>query len=131
MREWIQQLFGRTAPVQPTPEPSHTITGAEVRVRAYRNPRACGHEGYLFELERLDCCEWEPMALVFDDHLRESIVLLQRAQEWVGRLRGPRELPTVFVRDKTYFVDDRLGEMRNVDNPHDRILLKPDESMVF
>lgn len=28
-------------------------------------------------------------------------------------------LPTVKIGDKNYFVDSRLGELRNVDNPHD------------
>jgi hypothetical protein len=34
----------------------------------------------------------------------------------------PRRLPTVTLRNgKTYFVDLRLREMRNINNPHDRI----------
>lgn len=28
-------------------------------------------------------------------------------------------LPTVTIGDEEYFVDDRLGELRNVNNPHD------------
>lgn len=32
-----------------------------------------------------------------------------------------RELPRYGIRGKTYFRDDRLGEYRNVLNPHDRI----------
>lgn len=28
-------------------------------------------------------------------------------------------LPTVQIGDNEYFIDDRLGELRNVNNPHD------------
>jgi len=31
------------------------------------------------------------------------------------------KLPTIRLRRKTYFVDNRLKEIRNVKNPHDRI----------
>ncbi len=30
-----------------------------------------------------------------------------------------RRLPTVTIDDEEYFIDDRLGELRNVNNPHD------------
>jgi hypothetical protein len=33
-----------------------------------------------------------------------------------------RELPTMIVNRKTYFVDSRLRELRNVVNPFDRIV---------
>lgn len=32
----------------------------------------------------------------------------------------PRRLPTVQIGGKEYFVDERLNELRNVNNPHDR-----------
>jgi len=35
-----------------------------------------------------------------------------------------RALPTVKVEGKTYFLDERLMELRNVVNPHDRVPLK-------
>lgn len=37
-------------------------------------------------------------------------------------VRPARELPTMVVNRKTYFVDSRLRELRNVVNPHDRIV---------
>lgn len=33
----------------------------------------------------------------------------------------PRRLPVISWRGRRYFVDRRLGELRNVDNPHDRL----------
>ena len=35
--------------------------------------------------------------------------------------RTPRRLPVVEIDGKHFFKDERLGEYRNVDNPHDRI----------
>ncbi len=32
------------------------------------------------------------------------------------------ELPTLVVNRKTYYVDSRLRELRNVADPHDRIV---------
>lgn len=37
---------------------------------------------------------------------------------------GPRRLPVAKYEGKLYFVDERLGEMRNVRNPLDSIPLK-------
>ena len=37
---------------------------------------------------------------------------------------GPRRLPVVDYDGKLYFVDERLGEMRNVRNPFDKVPLK-------
>ncbi len=34
-----------------------------------------------------------------------------------------RALPTVQIDQKRYFVDERLGQLRNVKNPHDWIEL--------
>lgn len=33
----------------------------------------------------------------------------------------PRSLPTTILNGKTYFVDKRLNQLRNVENPHDFI----------
>lgn len=38
-----------------------------------------------------------------------------------GLARGPRLLPTVMLGSRTFFIDNRLRELRNVDDPHDRI----------
>lgn len=38
------------------------------------------------------------------------------------------KLPIIKMNDKSYFVDERLGELRNVENPHDKIPL--DEAFV-
>ena len=35
--------------------------------------------------------------------------------------RAPRMLPTTVIDGRTYFVDERLRQLRNVKNPHDYI----------
>ena len=39
-----------------------------------------------------------------------------------GSMKSPRRLPTITLKNgKTYFVDNRLRELRNVDNPNDSL----------
>jgi len=39
-----------------------------------------------------------------------------------GSIKSPRRLPTITLKNgKTYFVDNRLRELRNVDNPNDSL----------
>jgi hypothetical protein len=37
---------------------------------------------------------------------------------------APRRLPTVTIWEKRYFIDERLGQLRNVEAPHDFIDLR-------
>jgi hypothetical protein len=55
--------------------------------------------------------------------------LMQEALDEVARVisPGPRMLPRVEVGGQTYFIDARLKELRNVENPHDRIVFCADE----
>ena len=43
----------------------------------------------------------------------------------------PRRLPTITIDGKTYFVDDRLTELRNVDNPHDALRFESKSEMLI
>jgi hypothetical protein len=36
---------------------------------------------------------------------------------------SPRKLPVVTINGREYYVDERLRELRAVNNPHDRIRL--------
>jgi len=40
--------------------------------------------------------------------------------KYYGGEKMVRELPKVRIGDETYYIDDLLGELRNVNNPHDR-----------
>ena len=51
---------------------------------------------------------------------KEALRLLKNTKQDVGKM--PRMLPTVTLDNgKTYFVDERLKQLRNVLNPHDYI----------
>lgn len=62
-------------------------------------------------------------------HLAEALDLLKQAADFLETectdapewLRGATVLPSVTVGRKTYYIDVRLQELRNVDVPHDRI----------
>jgi len=51
---------------------------------------------------------------------KEALRLLKYAKPDIGKM--PRMLPTITLDNgKTYFVDERLKQLRNVLNPHDYI----------
>ena len=51
---------------------------------------------------------------------KEALRLLKNSKPDTGKM--PRMLPTVTLDNgKTYFVDERLKQLRNVLNPHDYI----------
>lgn len=37
-----------------------------------------------------------------------------------------KELPKIQIRKKTYYIDKRLGEIRNINNPHDAESVSPE-----
>lgn len=58
---------------------------------------------------------------------REALVLMEALQEatrFLGGLWGPRRLPIVPLLGKWYFLDERLGELRNVEIPHERLAFR-------
>ena len=36
-------------------------------------------------------------------------------------MKTPRELPQIQIAGKTYYADERLRQLRNIENPHDYI----------
>ncbi len=44
---------------------------------------------------------------------------------------SPRQLPIVEYEGKRWFLDERLRQLRNIDNPHDYRDLDKDELFVF
>lgn len=45
--------------------------------------------------------------------------------------KSPVKLPVVKMNDKSYYVDERLKQYRNVENPHDFIEFDKDEVIVY
>jgi hypothetical protein len=55
----------------------------------------------------------------------EAIILMEALQEathFISERWGPRRLPIVALWGQRYFIDERLKELRNVDEPHDRVV---------
>jgi len=94
-----------------------------LRASLSEHSRARGHTGHFVELEMFveTDNEWISIGLVSDTILQDAILLLQEAQEAIGKVNGVRPLPTVRVNGTSYFLDARLNELRNVDNHFDRI----------
>ena len=40
-------------------------------------------------------------------------------------MNKPKQLPIIIVGKKKYFLDEKLMELRNVNNPHDRLDYMP------
>jgi hypothetical protein len=113
--------------VDPDAKPNTVFERSKLRATVVEDQRGCGHTGYMIELEFL----YGPgedlfrFGLVPDLVLADTIMLLQTAQEFVAKANGLHPLPTIRLDGATYYVDRRLGEFRNVDNPHDRIAMNP------
>ena len=45
--------------------------------------------------------------------------------------QSPVKLPIIRMNDKSYYVDSRLRQYRNVDNPHDFIDFEKDEVIIY
>ena len=104
-------------------KPINLFARSILRAIVSENPRTCGHLGHFVEVEVFleERNEWFSVGLFTDLVLHDAIILLQQAEEFVGQTNGVRSLPTVCLDGKSYLVDRRLGEFRNVDDPSDRI----------
>jgi hypothetical protein len=121
LSKWISNITGKNT--------EHaclkTIAMDDVEVRITKETRNCGHLGYWLEL-RLhspDDCDWIPIGLMMDLDLQKVIDWLQEAVPFIAELSGVRQLPTVSLWGKRYFIDERLSELRNVEDPHERVKL--------
>ena len=58
------------------------------------------------------------MTLLYQN--RKGVIKMQRYQQ--TQPNKPTRLPTIVLDNgKTYFIDDRLKQFRNISNPHDFI----------
>ena len=94
-----------------------------LRASVSEHRRACGHTGHFVELEMFveTDDEWISIGLLSDTILQDTILVLQEAQESIGKLNGVPLHPYVRVNGTSYFYDARRNELRNVDNPFNRM----------
>ncbi len=91
----------------------------KVVAREFRIP--CGHAGYWLEALWYDASNerWFQLGLFREVGLQTVIDLMQEALN--GLNPGWRQLPAVGIGAKWYVVDERLMQLRNINNPHDAI----------
>jgi hypothetical protein len=63
------------------------------------------------------------LRILSDDEGNSGGSFVLEEDRW-ERVPLPHRLPKVMLGEKSYFLDDRLRELRNVVNPHDRISLR-------
>ena len=95
-----------------------------VRVRIFRHVSKNGHFEYWFVIEQsIDKWKyWFRLAALPDGQMQTIIDLLQKSLDSLDR--GWRQLRTITLQGTSYFVDERLMQLRNVSDPNDIIELR-------
>ena len=101
--------------------PLHVIEAGGGALRFY--PRQYEQRGCAVELlMRLNGGEWLVIGVIAQEDLQQVIMLLQEGLAWTNeRAEMPRQLQTTWLSGATYYVDERLRELRKKDDPSDRI----------
>ena len=115
MKNWMSGLFKEDV------APENVFQRYDVRARVSKHPRSDGIAGRFVDLDLHVDDEWVLIGMVSDTRLRETIIVLQEALEFIGKEDGVTLLHTIRAWGGAYYVDVRSGEFRNVDNPYDRI----------
>lgn len=103
-----------------------TIVNDDVKLTVSEYRKECGHPGVIVELfiQFKGQDEWMPIAIVGGEDLQNVVDLLEESVPFATERMGTLRLPTLRLWGNRYFVDERLKELRNVDNPHDRVELR-------
>lgn len=131
MLEWITRMWKRPKRGKP---PNLSLLpciataerhGARVRVFSYECKNA--HSGYWFVVDQAtnQKGQWLQLAAMRDPCMQTVIDLLQVALDSLDL--GYRQLRSVRVRGASYFIDEKLMQLRNVENPHDFFDLRKSE----
>lgn len=65
------------------------------------------------------------IGLMFWQDMQPTMQMMQEASDFIAGRSGMRPLPTVRMYGKTYFVDERLNELHNVEDVSDRLTVMP------
>lgn len=126
MLQWIAKIFAR-------PDDEHALVATferqDRKALVYSYTKPCGHRGYMVEVLFFVDTEnaWMGSGIFAGEDLQTVVLVLQQSAQFIGQQSGSRPLPTVFLRGKSFLVDERLGELRGVDNPQERITLNDQE----
>lgn len=100
--------------------PSRVIEDDRIRVKVFKGlpSKSTPFPGRFLVLEFCDE-QWEAVFGFHESKLNILTGLLYETAAYLGEINGPRRLRTVAIGDKRYFVDDRMMQLRNVDEPAD------------
>ncbi len=101
-----------------------TVTRNGIRVRLFLYECRAGHEGFWFVVDQATDKKnhWLQITTMRDLQMQAIIDSLQEGLDSLNR--GWKQLRTVKLRDKSYFVDEELMQLRNTQNPHDTFDLR-------
>ena len=90
-----------------------------IRVRVFCHKSQSGYCQYWFLIEQVTGEKDRRLSVMPDGPLQTIIDLLQQSLDSLDR--GWRQLRSIKIRDKSYYVDERLRQLRNVEDPNDFI----------
>ena len=120
MEQWIDRTFGSTDDFPCV----HQQELGDLRLKVFEYNRKCGLYGYIVDLfllrdddepSQIGCFGWTDLPIV--------IQLMQTASDAIAARTGVRPLHTVRLWNKTFFLDEKLRMLRNVEDPHDSVEL--------
>ncbi len=123
MPQWIARLLG-LEPEYEEPIPCRMFVDDNLIAKVFKFPVPTGDIGYRIEVEYMTGCEWLSIVDLRDYNVQRTIDLLQEAVEYLALHKGVRKLPAVRLWGKRYYLDERLKELRNIEDPDDRIELR-------
>lgn len=92
----------------------------------------CGRQTYWLDLQFRSPADeaWRPVLMLQESNLDVILSVLHAVERFLLEQSGsgrPRRLPRVSIGGKTYEVDARIGELRDIDNPHERVAFRGEE----
>jgi hypothetical protein len=90
-----------------------------IRVRVFRQEYQTGCFQYWFAVEEVMGENDRTLSVMPDGRLQTIIDLLQASLDSLDR--GWRQLRSIKILEKSYYIDERLRQLRNVEDPDDFI----------
>jgi len=90
-----------------------------IRVRVFRQEYQTGYFQYWFAVEEVMGENDRTLSVMPDGRLQTIIDLLQASLDSLDR--GWRQLRSIKILEKSYYIDERLRQLRNVEDPDDFI----------
>jgi len=106
-------------------KPKQVIGADRFRVAIFPDLRSQGTDPdhtsvYWLEFQFRDNRKWRPMLCLHEGKLDILRDILYEARRFLDEQQNrPLRLPTIKLGDRRFHVDQRMSQLRNVDDPHD------------